>query len=175
MRPQPKTEPFTTVSVPIPKNSKSKCSISDCFRMFCADERLSAENALQCQSCGRRTPGTKKLLFRSLPRCLLVHLIRFPETGVKCNDPITFPLAGFDMSPFMSSKATKSTLLYDCVAVCCHHGSSVSNGHYTSYSKRSGNWYLFDDAKLPKPVDETLISSEAETKKAYLIFYVRRS
>jgi ubiquitin C-terminal hydrolase len=136
------------------------------------DERLSAENALECASCGRRSLCMKKLVIKSLPECLVVHVKRFSETGMKCSDAIAFPLVGLDLSTYMS---TNSSALYDCVAVCSHNGKSLNSGHYTAFSQRGGHWYLFDDGQRPRPVDEALIISEAEMMKVYLIFYVRRT
>jgi len=94
----------------------------------------------------------KKLVIKSLPECLVVHVKRFSQTGVKSSDFITFPLVGFDLSPFLS---TNSSALYDCVAVSSHSGKTLSGGHYTAYStNRGGQWYLFDDGLCPRPVDE---------------------
>ena len=142
--------------------------ITNHFQLFI----LTVENALQCESCGRRTRSSKKLLFQSLPRCLVIHVKRFSRNGEKCSDSITFPFVGFDLSPFMSSK---SSALYDCFAVCSHNGKNASSGHFTAYSNRGGHWYLFDDEKRPRPVDESLMTIDAEMQKVYLIFYVRRA
>ncbi len=171
--PPPTTDPFMLISIPIPETTSSnKYSIDDCFSLFSTNEHLSAENVLRCRSCGCHSVCMKQMLINSLPEVLVVHVKRFSETGEKRNDSIAFPLMGFNLSRYMS---TSSRALYDCVAVCSHNGHTLSSGHYTTFSHRGGHWYHFDDGQPPKSVDEALIMSEAETRKVYLIFYVRRT
>ena len=75
------------------------------------------------------------------------------------------------MNEFCSSEVDA---LYDCVAVCCHAGSTLREGHYTAYSLCGDEWYLFNDGYRPKAVDPAMVNSETENKNAYILFYVRR-
>ena len=85
---------------------------------------------------------------------------------------VVFPFIGFDMAPYTTVQASA---LYDCVAFAFHDGKTLSSGHYTTFSKRGGHWYCFDDGRRPRLVEATAVSSDAETTKAHLIFYVRRT
>ena len=101
----------------------------------------------------------------------MLHLKRFPRLGEKCSDSVSFPLIGFDMAPYTS---THSSTLYDCVAMCLHHGIIINSGHYTALSKRGGHWYHFDDGLCPKQVDAAFVASAGSTK-ANLVFYASRT
>ena len=86
-----------------------------------------------CPECERRVPANKRLQLASLPRCLVLHLKRFSQVRTQTDKspsvPVTFPLLGLDMKPYASNNAS---MLYDCVAVCSHHGRNLNRGHYTA-------------------------------------------
>lgn len=128
-----------------------------------------------CPECERRVPANKRLQLASLPRCLVLHLKRFSQVRTQTDKspsvPVTFPLLGLDMKPYASNNAS---MLYDCVAVCSHHGRNLNRGHYTAFSHRSGSWFFYDDEKRPSQVDAAKVTSDEECKAAYILFYVRR-
>ena len=66
--------------------------------------------------------------------------------------------------------------VYDCVAVCRHHGRNLhrGSGHYTAFSRRNGFWFFYDDEKRPAHVDASKVMSHESCEAAYMIFYNRR-
>lgn len=55
--------------------------------------------------------------------------------------------------------------LYDAFAVVCHRG-SCSGGHYVSYVRRGGRWFLADDALITE-----VPTAVVENCMAYMVFY----
>ena len=169
------TDAFSIVSLPIPSTAaKEVCTLDRCLRFFSTLETLSAANMIDCNQCKTRVRGTKKLQLATLPRCLVLHLKRFSQEGVrnvKCLAPIIFPLEGLDMAPYTSHGASA---VYDCVAVCCHHGNNSTSGHYTAFARRGGSWFHYNDASRPSQVDGGKVTSNEGLKDAYMIFYVKR-
>ena len=83
-----------------------------------------------------------------------------------------FSLLGLDMKPYVSNIAS---MLYDCVAVCSHHGRNLNSGHYTAFTHLSCSCFFFcDDEKRPSQVDAARVTSDEECKAANILFYVRR-
>jgi len=108
---------------------------------------------IDCSRCKTRVRSTKKLQLATLQRYLALHLKRFSQEGVRnvrCLTPIMLPWEGLDMAPYTSHGAS---VVYDCVAVCCHHGNNCTSGHYNAFSRRGGSWFHYDDASRPSQVD----------------------
>ena len=140
------------------------------------DETLSEENMIFCPDCERRVLGNKRLQLSSLPRCLVLHLKRFSQVGGRTDKSpsvsVRFPLDGLDMAPYALNA---TSMVYDCVAVCSHHGVNLNSGHYTAFSRRSGSWFFYDDEKRPSQVDSTRITSDGECEAAFMLYYVHGS
>ena len=124
------------------------------------------------------TKREKQLTIEALPNVLIVHLKRFDALGSrKVTEVVDFPTdSPLDLGPFLSkwrAKANnKSSLptphLYELNAVVNHHG-DANKGHYSSFVKDGGLWFLCDDHSI-KHVDlETVKHSEG-----YLLFYIRK-
>ena len=139
------------------------------------DEKLTEDNMVFCPDCEIRVPGVKMLQLGSLPRCLVLHLKRFSQVGIRTDKspsvPVSFPLEGLDIAPYSLNSVST---VYDCVAVCCHHGRNLHSGHYTAFSRRNGFWFFYDDEKRPAQVDAAKVISHESCEAAYMIFYVRR-
>lgn len=60
------------------------------------------------------------------------------------------------------------TCMYELASVIVHKG-KIDSGHYVSYSRKGGDWFLFDDSKV-------VLASEADVLRAeaYLLVYVVR-
>lgn len=89
-------------------DSKPGVSIYDCLDLYFREERLQDENAWLCPSCQKRTASTKKLTLWTLPDLLVIHLKRFRQSSTmrsKLSTPVSYPLTGLDMSPFMDDRS----------------------------------------------------------------------
>lgn len=88
-------------------DNKPGVSIYDCLDLYFREERLQDENAWLCPSCQERTVSTKKLTLWTLPDLLIIHLKRFRQSSTmrsKLSTPVSYPLTGLDMSPFMDDR-----------------------------------------------------------------------
>lgn len=107
------------------------------------------------------------------------------STSTKLETKIAFPMS-LDLYPYTtrgraSSKDSTNgakdpkgllptpTCMYELASVIVHKG-KIDSGHYVSYSRKGGDWFLFDDSKV-------VLASEADVLRAeaYLLVYVVRS
>lgn len=101
---------------------------------------------------------------------LILHLKRFKMTTnevYKMNNNINFPLYGLNLEPHVAFPKNES-YLYDLYGVVNHYG-TMGGGHYTSYVKRMGDWFDYNDSSVTQ-VTESQVKSNA----AYILFYRRR-
>ena len=147
-------------------------TLSECLKLFHAKEIMCGENAVECDTCKKRTKHESSQILKTLPPVLVFHLKRFTQVGYtreKLDTFVKFPLQGLDMAKYVQAP---SPVLYDCYAVV-HHKGGYGGGHYVAHARDSEkrSWYLFDDARVTiseKPDDEVV------QKSAYLLFYERR-
>lgn len=99
---------------------------------------------------------------RQVPLILTIHLKRFDGLATKIDTPLRYPLH-LDLNPFMANPTIIPT--YDLYAVINHIG-SIDSGHYTSYVRSRGEWFLADDACVTVCSEE-----EACNANAYMVFY----
>lgn len=59
--------------------------------------------------------------------------------------------------------------IYEVVSIISHSG-SISGGHYINYSKRLGEWYLFNDSSVNK-MSEIDVLNNVSNGSAYIILY----
>lgn len=166
--------------------------LRDCLDRFTAKEKLPAAD-YSCEKCGgTQQNATKQLSIKKLPPVLPIHLKRFEtskSTSTKLETKIAFPLS-LDLYPYTTrgrasspkdatangtaSKDAKGllpipTCMYELASVIVHKG-KIDSGHYVSYARKNGDWFLFDDSKV-------VLASEADVLRAeaYLLVYVVRS
>ncbi|EOD45051.1 putative ubiquitin carboxyl-terminal hydrolase protein [Neofusicoccum parvum UCRNP2] len=165
--------------------------LRDCLDRFTGKEKLAAAD-YSCEKCGgTQQNATKQLSIKKLPPVLPIHLKRFEtskSTSTKLETKIAFPMS-LDLYPYTtrarttntsskdsSANGTKEskalptpTCMYELASVIVHKG-KIDSGHYVSYSRKGGDWFLFDDSKV-------VLASEADVLRAeaYLLVYVVRS
>ncbi|KAK7732130.1 hypothetical protein SLS57_001110 [Botryosphaeria dothidea] len=162
--------------------------LRDCLDRFTGKEKLAAAD-YSCEKCGgTQQNATKQLSIKKLPPVLPIHLKRFEtskSTSTKLETKIAFPMS-LDLYPYTtrgraSSKDSTNgakdpkgllptpTCMYELASVIVHKG-KIDSGHYVSYSRKGGDWFLFDDSKV-------VLASEADVLRAeaYLLVYVVRS
>ena len=162
-----------------------------------------------CQEC--RQPGRyRQLLFARMPDRLAFTFQRFRSTGPRSQKNaarVSFPTHNLDMSPYWiepkdrtinsaedgevariasSDRHFQGPFLYDCYAVICHVGSTLTAGHYISYVRDESSadptdWIKFDDAcvtpiKVGSNQKEDYLEKlyHSKTQQAYMVFYKRQ-
>lgn len=117
---------------------------------------------------------------------LCFHLKTFAHgpsgAGRKLDAPLSFPLRGLDMQPYLSTAvlsqryrlpagATRppAPLLYDCACVVVHKG-NLQGGHYVAYVRQADAWYLCDDAYVQRVAEHVVQQSQP-----YMLFYQQRN
>ncbi|XP_055866879.1 ubiquitin carboxyl-terminal hydrolase 2-like isoform X2 [Biomphalaria glabrata] len=162
-------DPFWDLSVSIPKN-RQEVSLSDCLKLFMKEEELDDEERPMCTKCKSRRSCTKSFSIQRFPKILVLHLKRFSQErfGRKLTTLVDFPIRSLDLTDFAAEGATIGRrVLYDLYAVSNHSG-GTSSGHYTAYCRNpySGEWYLYNDARVT-----SVRSNEIVTPEAYVLFY----
>ena len=164
-----KSEPYCTLSLPIPDSATTSCTLLDCFNLFSNGEILAGENAYYNEKTQRKEDVVKKMSFWSIPNILVIDINRFKSRNIKNQTLVTFPLDNLDLSSYIIGY-DKETYVYDLYGICNHSG-GVSGGHYTSFVKNAnGKWYLFNDTNVIEVDTVHLISS-----KAYCLFYRKKT
>lgn len=141
-------------------------NLNECLKSF-----FMSQNGIQtCKNCNRKTltEFTEKIL--SLPKVCIFQLQRMGMNLKKNNELVDFPIENLNLSEFLLSK--KQAENYDLIAVSNHIGSSVRNGHYTSFVKFflfEQDWYSLDDRNVVK-----LNKNEIKSPNNYILFYEQK-
>jgi ubiquitin C-terminal hydrolase len=160
-------EIFYSIDLPLPLNNKN-ISLDDCFDLYTTHEILDGENMYFNETIGEKIIAKKNILFWSLPKILIIDIKRFNSKAVKLQQLLHFPLENANLSKYVVGY-NSDQYIYDLIGVCNHSG-CTSGGHYTSFVKDDGKWYLCNDTIITEITDETQII----TPKAYCLFYKKR-
>ena len=132
--------------------SETTCTYEDSpITILYADKAMSLEDMLRSQlkwsildgyedSKGvKHNVATTRTMFHESPR-ILAFTIRMYGNKVMVNAP-----ERFNLQPFINEKSpNRFESVYDLFAMCTHHGSH-HGGHYISYTKHKGQWYVKND------------------------------
>ncbi|KAF2087166.1 cysteine proteinase [Saccharata proteae CBS 121410] len=164
-------------------DKKRPLELVDCLERFTAKEKLAAAE-YTCEKCGGQQNATKQLSIKRLPPVLPIHLKRFEthkSSSQKLETRISFPLS-LDLYPYTTrhkhlpkpkpsdppTTIPPPTCIYELSSVIVHKG-KIDSGHYVSYSRKGGEWFLFDDSKVVLANERDVLGAEA-----YLLVYVAR-
>ena len=149
---------FNTLPLPI---SKKTDTIYDSLKMFFSNETI---EGWKCEKCNETVNIDKKSNFWEFPKILIIKFVRFNALMRKNNKHIDFPLNNLNLCEYY--KYGGIVPIYDCYGVINHSG-GVNGGHYTAYCKANDkNWYLFNDTRVSKVKEDSVISNQA-----YVLFY----
>ena len=106
-----------------------------------------------------------------LPEALLIHLVRWDSLGGVVPHPVSAD-AVLDVS------GTAGVGTFSLMAVVIHTGPTPRRGHYYTFAKHGGTWWLYDDAHTRAATESEIAfftcgHGATETKKVYLAFYER--
>jgi len=164
-------EPFLDLSIDLEQNT----SITYCIKSFSNPEILKDNDKFHCDKCKGLQDAEKKIMIKSLPNTLIVHMKRFKYDDqmkrlVKLNYKVAFPS---DIR-IEANKEAGSYKYYDLYGVVIHIGPGLHYGHYIVAIKHKDKWILFDDDQTSL-LDERALNNffghTTHTKEAYLLFY----
>jgi ubiquitin carboxyl-terminal hydrolase 8 len=168
-------DPIMVFDLSLPSVDSSQIiSLEQCFNNFIMTEQLSEDNLYSCNFCHARTCAHKTMSIWSLPKILIIKLNRFQQqfsNGVyqsrKINTGVTYPLMGFNVSPYISLPVVGETL-YDLYAVTCHMG-NMEGGHYYSicFNHSTNSWINCNDGRCV-PCNNPI------SEHAYILYYKLR-
>eukprot|EP00611_Tribonema_gayanum_P026541 TRINITY_DN634_c0_g1_i11.p1 TRINITY_DN634_c0_g1~~TRINITY_DN634_c0_g1_i11.p1 ORF type:complete len:328 (-),score=49.15 TRINITY_DN634_c0_g1_i11:294-1277(-) len=129
----------------------------------------------------------KTTRFESLPRVLVIQLIRFRKDGDgtfhKLDDAISFP-ERLSMDRYMIPNNTPAApTRYSLHSVLVHYGSSLSNGHYVVFNRLptdvddgEHHWVKCDDATVTAVNNAKALWTEDDIRQnVYMLVYMRDS
>ncbi|KAK9883999.1 hypothetical protein WA026_004934 [Henosepilachna vigintioctopunctata] len=143
-------------------------TLHDCLAAFFSTDELKGDNMYSCERCSKLRNGIKFSKVLQLPEILCIHLKRFRHElmfSSKISSPVSFPLKGLEMKPYLHENCISKVTTYELFSVICHHGTAGA-GHYISYALNSGKWYEFDDTCVTEVTAE-----KVENCEAYVLFY----
>ncbi|GAU31425.1 hypothetical protein TSUD_221960 [Trifolium subterraneum] len=146
-------------------------ALSSALESFTMVENM--DGKFKCEGCNEEVSKEKRLMLGETPTIAAFHLKRFKTDGIlveKIDKHIKFPLE-LDLQPYTILNGNNDvSLKYDLYAVVVHTGFSSTSGHYFCFIRTAPDtWHKFDDSKVTKVSEETVLSQEA-----YMLFYARQ-
>jgi hypothetical protein len=144
-------------------------TLTDALNEFTKTETLTGDNKVHCTKCGTKRTATKGLRLATAPSILVCHLKRFAYDAcgeqVRLRKKVRFGQR-LEIGDFMSKVNKARPPPYDLVAVLVHQGQSCESGHYISYVKNNGEWFLCNDSIVKKVDIATVLDQQA-----YILMY----
>lgn len=157
---------FLSVSLEILNSDSIEKSIDN----FCKSELLFGANKFLCAHCKVKNDSKKRLLFKTLPNVLILHLKRFDNYGRKIQRFIRYSneldMGKYLANPGKTLENMEGGTKYRLYSVLIHNGYSSDSGHYYSFLKSEKGWYEMNDSFVEKVGDQY-----AMTQVPYLFFY----
>ena len=175
-------EAFLDLSLDVEQNS----SVSSCLRAFSGNELLGASDKFQCDACGGLQEAHKRMLVKTAPATLALHLKRFKYVESlgrhsKLMHRVAFPdeLKLNNLSEDAPEEERDAS--YHLFAVVVHVGSGPNHGHYVCLVRSYGQWLTCDDDDVSLTEEEELKKyfgntqeGGGNTEHGYILFYQRR-
>jgi ubiquitin carboxyl-terminal hydrolase 22/27/51 len=161
-------DPILDISLGVKRENVEMGSLGECLARFIRKEKLSS--FYTCKKCNQKVIATKQMIIKSLPPVICFHLKRFEQMeelshhSTKIDHFVEFP-KNIDMSAYTVNPQKK--MVYKLISIVEHRG-NMDSGHYVSYIKQNGNWWLFDDARILRITEKDVAKCNA-----YLLFYAK--
>ena len=174
-------EAFLDLSLDVEQNA----SVSACLRQFSSDELLANRDKFQCDKCGGLQEAHKRMVLKSAPSVLALHLKRFKYIESagrhsKLMHRVVFPqeLRLDTLSEGASTEQKDAS--YDLFAIVVHVGSGPNHGHYVSLVKSHGQWLTYDDDAVDIAEEADVMrlygntrENQGSSEQGYILFYQR--
>ncbi|GIL87907.1 hypothetical protein Vretimale_6301 [Volvox reticuliferus] len=174
-------EVFMDLSLEIDQNT----SLTSCLRNFSSMEMLDRDDKFFCDHCCCLQEAKKRMLLRSVPPCLILHLKRFKYVEAqgrlrKLMYRVVFPME-LKLANTTGDDPAAGDTLYNLTAVVVHVGSGPHHGHYVSLIKSGAQWLFFDDENVELITESQVQSTFGSTSEygqnnmdhGYILFYER--
>ena len=168
------SEPFFNLSLDLSEFTSLSFSLSSLAKK----ELLVDKASYACPNCKTKQHATRSTSLSHSPPFLLFHLKRFeydPAYGISRKLSYRIP---FTLSLRLPRSLSPDRSLYSLIGVVVHVGSSLSHGHYITYVKKFGQWFLYDDELVFLSSEQEVLStfgdpSDSEHRDAYVLMYER--
>ena len=149
--PHPRTEPFLQLHVPIPASGLNHSLASILSKFFAPNTDNSESGNIKCSACcmhdgtGKKCtcskfPSEDRMSLTKSPSTLIVHLLRYSSEA-----KIMTPVA-------LEDEVIVDGTKYTIHGAIVHKGATVKIGHYVTYLKHDGSWFLHNDDKPAQKV-----------------------
>ena len=174
-------EAFLDLSLDVEQNA----SVSACLRQFSSDELLANRDKFQCDKCGGLQEAHKRMVLKSAPSVLALHLKRFKYIESagrhsKLMHRVVFPPELRLDTLSEEASAEQKDAYYDLFAIVVHAGSGPNHGHYVSLVKSHGQWLTFDDDAVDIAEEADVLrlygntrENQGSSEQGYILFYQR--
>lgn len=140
-------EPYFIIDLPI--QMKQGLNIYNCFEKYCEEEILEGDNGWFNEKTNRKEDASRKIVFWSLPKVLVLDLKRFNSSGRKIQVPLDIEVNELDLRKYVEGY-DKESCIYELYGICNHSGGTLG-GHYTATVRVLNNsWYLFNDTNVSR-------------------------
>ena len=175
-------EAFLDLSLDVEQNA----SVSACLRQFSSDELLANRDKFQCDKCGGLQEAHKRMVLKSAPSVLALHLKRFKYVEsagrhAKLMHRVVFPPELRLDTLSEEASAEQKDASYDLFAIVVHVGSGPNHGHYVSLVKSHGQWLTYDDDAVDIAEEADVLrlygntrENQGSSEQGYILFYQRR-
>jgi ubiquitin C-terminal hydrolase len=146
------------LSLPIPVNLE-KISLINCLEEFSKEEMLDGDNMWFSEKLDKKVNASKKLIVKTFPKYLLIHLKRFSFYGSsnKIDRQIDIP---FELNLNNNKYNLRGFIL---------HLGSVGGGHYMSFIKKE-KWHCCNDSNVSSIDDDRIRNI---SKSGYIFLFVK--
>ena len=174
-------EAFLDLSLDVEQNA----SVSACLRQFSSDELLANRDKFQCDKCGGLQEAHKRMVLKSAPSVLALHLKRFKYIESagrhsKLMHRVVFPQELRLDTLSEGASAEQKDASYDLFAIVVHVGSGPNHGHYVSLVKSHGQWLTYDDDAVDIAEEADVMrlygntrENQGSSEQGYILFYQR--
>jgi ubiquitin C-terminal hydrolase len=119
-----------------------------------------------------QTGTTKTLRFWTVPKVLIIQLLRFIDRSRKNETNITVPLI-LNVAKYKHESYPQDKLDYHLVSIVYHTG-TLDFGHYIAYVKHSESWFVHDDSVItPIETQSVKYFENNDSFTPYVLFYIR--
>ena len=174
-------EAFLDLSLDVEQNA----SVSACLRQFSKNELLANRDKFQCDKCGGLQEAHKRMVLKSAPSVLALHLKRFKYIESagrhsKLMHRVVFPPELRLDTLSEEASAEQKDASYHLFAVVVHVGSGPNHGHYVSLVKSHGQWLTYDDDAVDIAEEADVLrlygntrENQGSSEQGYILFYQR--
>ena len=162
----PKYQSLSVLNVSVPSDEERRLpwTTTDLYMQWAAQERLSGEDAVECECCGRRTEHVMQRRVVTGPNIFIVQSRRLFHRGraLQMSRHVVVPEREIDL-PGIGA--------FELAAVVYHRGQTPTSGHYWCVARAlNGQWWTFNDDTVRRFTEDP---ERANARQVHLMVYTR--